>query len=496
MGFWAGLALLLLGLHLVGEGLAAVKARRHLLARALGHPLGVLGAGFLLGLLSGSGTGFSLLALGLLEGGVLGLGQAALLSLAATAGAAFWVGVVALAQGGAAEALLVLGLPFLLWPRLRPVGFFFMGLGLLFLGFVRMGEGAESLKPLLTFLDPSPLGFYLLGLVLAFLLATANGVAALALALTPVLGREGAMALALGAGVGVSGALFWAYLGGRREALPLGAALLAHRLLFSLPLFLLIPWLGPLGVVAFHALAHLSFALGFLPLRGRYETWAETLFPKRGVAPKYLSQEALETPSLAFALVQRELARVADAVRGMLAQAVRVLAQEEGGEAELTPLEEKVDRLTREVVLYTAELSTRTHDERAVRFFVMASELEHLGDLVRRIVRQAERLWAQGLTFSPEGREDLLEAMRAVLRRLELLAAALGTGEKALAEEVLRQAPALEAFLDRLRRAHLSRLEGGRPESRATTLAHLDLLITLEELAGGVERLSRLVLEL
>ncbi|BDG16462.1 PhoU domain-containing protein [Thermus brockianus] len=496
MGFWAGLALLLLGLHLVGEGLAGLKARRHLLARAMGHPLGVLGAGFFLGLLSGSGTGFSLLALGLVESGVLGLGQAALLSLAATAGAAFWVGVVSLAQRELAEAFLVLGLPFLLWPGLRRVAFFFLGVGLLFLGFLRMGEGVEGLRPFLVLLDPGPLGLYLLGFFLSFLLATANGVAALALALSPALGQEGAMALVLGAGVGVSGALFWAYLAGRREALPLGGVLLAHRFLLSLPLGFLLPWLSPLGVVGFHALAHLAFALGFLPLGGRYAALAERVFPKRGVVPKYLSQEALETPGLAFALVQRELARVADAVRGMLAQAVRVLAQEEGGEADLVPLEEKVDRLTREVVLYTAELSTRTRDERAVRFFVMASELEHLGDLVRRIVRQAERLWAQGLTFSPEGREDLLEALREVLKRLELLAAALGAGEKALAEEVLRQAPALEAFLDRLRRAHLARLEGGRPESRATTLAHLDLLITLEELGGGVERLCRLVLEL
>ncbi|GGM93873.1 sodium:phosphate symporter [Thermus composti] len=494
MGFAAGLALLLLGLHLVGEGLSALKARRHLLSFALSRPWGVLLWGFLLGLVSGSGTGFSLLALGLLESGVVGLGQAALLSLAATAGATLWVGVVALAREGVAEALLVLGLPWLLFPRLRRVGLFLMGLGLLFWGFLRMGQGLEGVAPLLALLGPHPLGLFAVGLLLGFFLGTANGVAALALALVPALGLEGGMAL--GAGVGVSGVLLIAYASGRREALPLGVALFLHRFLLAWPFLFLLPWLAPLGVVGFHLLVHLVFALGFLPLAEGYGRLVERLFPKRGVAPKYLSREALETPGLAFALVQRELARVADAVRGMLSQAVRVLAQEEGGEGELAPLEEKVDRLTREVVLYTAELSTRTQDERAVRFFVMASELEHLGDLVRRVVRQAEKLWAQGLTFSPEGKEDLLEAARGVLRRMELLSAALGTGEKALAEEVIRGSEAFAAFLNRLRRAHLARLEGGRPESRATTLAHLDLLLTLEEMASGIERLCRLVLEL
>lgn len=453
-------------------------------------------SGFLLGLLSGSGTGLSLLALGLWEGGILLLGQAALLSLAATAGASAWVGVVALAQREVAEGFLVLGLPLFLFQGSRGGGLVLLGLGLLFLGFLEMGQGAKAVAPLLGLWDPGPWALYLVGILLAFFLGTANGVAALALALAPLLGLQGSMALALGAGVGVSGALFLAALGGRREGWALGAVLLGHRFLLSLPFLL---WLGRLegvGVVGLHLLSHGAYALAFLPLQGHYLRLADRLFPRRTVSPKYLSLEALETPSLAYALVQRELGRVADAVRNMLALAVRILAQEEGGEAELSALEEKVDRLTREVVLYTAELSTRTRDERAVRFFVAASELEHLGDLVRRVVRQAEKLWAQGLTFSPEGKEDLLEAGRLVLGRLERMAAALATGDKALAEGVLAEEGEVGAFLDRLRRAHLSRLESGRAESRATTLAHLDLLITLEEVSNGVDRLCRLVREL
>lgn len=220
----------------------------------------------------------------------------------------------------------------------------------------------------------------------------------------------------------------------------------------------------------------------------------EGLFPRRRVVPKYLRREALDSPLLALALVRRELARVADAVRGMLVQAIRVLAQEEGGEASLQPLEEKVDALTRELVLYTSELASRTQEEKAVKLFMAASELEQLGDLVRRVVRQVERLWGQGLRFSQEGKEELLQALGRLLTRMEHLGAALATGEKALAEEVLRED--LREYFQSLRRAHLHRLEAGLTESRASTLAHLDILLTLETLDQGLVRLAQLVLEL
>lgn len=50
----------------------------------------------------------------------------------------------------------------------------------------------------------------------------------------------------------------------------------------------------------------------------------------------------------------------------------------------------------------------------------------------------------------------------------------------------------LENHLLDLRRSHLRRLEKGRIESRATTLAHLDLLIVLDELDQSITRLATL----
>jgi len=489
--FLAGLALFFLGLHLVSEALSGWKGRRRLVARVLGSPAGALAYGLLLGALSGSGSGLGLLALALLEVGVLAHAQAALLSLAATAGAGVWVGLLALAREGVWEVLLALGLFLYLVPAWRRVSFLLLGLGLLFLGFGEMAAGVEPWLPLGQRVA-TPLAAYGLGLLLGGVLGSANAVAALGLLLSGQVAPGVAVGLVLGAGVGTTTTLLWAALAGREEALRLALPLFLHRLLLSLLLLPLSGWVP--GVLLWHLLSHLLYALLYWPLGGVYSALAEGLFPRRKVVPKYLRREALDSPLLALALVRRELARVADAVRGMLVQAIRVLAQEEGGEASLQPLEEKVDALTRELVLYTSELASRTQEEKAVKLFMAASELEQLGDLVRRVVRQVERLWGQGLRFSQEGKEELLQALGRLLTRMEHLGAALATGEKALAEEVLRED--LREYFQSLRRAHLHRLEAGLTESRASTLAHLDILLTLETLDQGLVRLAQLVLEL
>ncbi|MEZ0320982.1 MAG: Uma2 family endonuclease [Thermus sp.] len=297
------------------------------------------------------------------------------------------------------------------------------------------------------------------------------------------LGQEGTAALVLGGGVGCTGPLL---LKAPPEALRLGGALLLHRLALALPLLLL----NPKGILAlhvgYHALALLAFPLLFPPL---HRLMIRFLPPEPPLAPKYLRPEALEDPPLAQALALRELARIGDAARAMLARTLEALRKEEGREADLGPLEEKVDRLSREVLLYVARLP----EAASLPYLKAAAELEHLADLAKRILRKAERLWGQGITFSPEGRQELVRLLALTLARLEKALAALATADPHLARRV--QAEGFQEALEASRQAHRKRLQE-REESRASTLAHLDLLLLLEEFNQGISRLARLVEEI
>lgn len=483
MELLAGLALFLLGGSLLAEGGTGLALRRgrRLLLRAEGLRAGAVAA--LLGALTGSGTGLTLLGQTLYRLRLLPLREGALLGLGGTFGATALVALAGLARPELGGVFLGVGALLDLLRR-RPWALLAYGLGLLFLGVRLAGAGAAGLFPLLEGVG-APEAF-LLGLLLSPWVGSANLFALLALALLgqKALSPEAAGALVLAAGVGATGPL---WLVGGREGMRLGVALGLHRLLLALLLYPLLA-LRP-GVVPLHALYHGLALLLYPLLHPLWEALALRLLPEPKVAPKYLRPEALASPPLARALALRELARVGDAVAGMLRRALEALAREEGSEKELEPLEDKVDRLARELLLYAAALE----GEEVFPLLVATSEVEHLGDLAKRVLRKAEKLWGQGLAFSAEGQKELVEAAQAVLARLELLNAALATGQEALAQEVLRGREGIRERLEALRRAHLERLRAGRRETQASTLTHLDLLITLEELDRGLTRLAHLV---
>jgi hypothetical protein len=80
-----------------------------------------------------------------------------------------------------------------------------------------------------------------------------------------------------------------------------------------------------------------------------------------------------------------------------------------------------------QALVYAAQLP---EDALALPLPKAASEQEHLADLSKRALRKAERLWAQGLTFSPEGRQELAQLAQATLERLERALTAPGHGRQ------------------------------------------------------------------
>ncbi|ADH63826.1 PhoU family protein [Allomeiothermus silvanus DSM 9946] len=517
-----GLAILILGLKLLSEALSALLggSARRILTAATANPLRAWLAGVVVGALSLNSSALSLTAIGLAEAGITPFATALVLGLAAKAGATVALQLAATPLSAVALPIVGVGYLLSLWSKAKSWGEMLIGLGLLLLGINLMVQnllpamGSELFRLVRQSLEANPLGLWVLGFALAALLGSANAVAALALALVgaKALTLAGALALMLGGGAG-SGFLLVLT---RPSGAPLGRRIAwAHvgwkTLLSGIFLLLMGPFAsvsqgmaGALGlgvggaVVQAHTLYHLLASLLVLPLLRPLEALMHRLIPDTAqtVSPKYLSTEALTSRELASSLALREVSRVGDQLAQMLAETVRILSDGHGNAAEVARREEKVDQLTRAVVLYLSELSSRHPGEAPLMLMIAASEIEHMGDQVRRILRMQNKLYQQHLEFSSEGRAELAAAAERTYQRLRLALAALATRNTALADQVLAERQEMERYLLDLRRSHLLRLERGRVESKATTLAHLDLLIVLEELDQSLTRLAALARDL
>jgi len=517
-----GLALVMLGLGLLSKALGILVGgpARRLLTWATATPGRSWLAGLLGGVITLNSSALGLTAIGLADSGIASFAGALMVGLGAKAGATLALQLAATPLG--AYALPIVGIGYLLSlpRRVRPWGETLMGLGLLFLGVSLMVQAllpatqTELFKVLRQSLEASPLGLWLLGFALAAFLGSANAVAALALALaaSSALSTPAALSLTLGGGAG-SGVIFvLTYWSGTPLSRRIAWSHIGWKTIWSLGALLLMPIGAPItlgiaqalgggpgsAVAQGHTIYHFTASVAALPLLGIFGRLMERLIPGTplGVSPKYLSNDALESEALATSLALREICRIGDQLKTMLGEAARSLANGDPDTAEVARLEDKVDRLAWQIVLYLSELSSRHSGESPLMLMMAASEIEHMGDQVRRVLRKQTKVFEQNLEFSREGRDELSGATLEVQKRLELALAALATGNQTLAKEVLQGRAKLEHHLIDLRRSHLKRLELGRTESRATTISHLDMLIVLDEIDQGLTRLAVLARDL
>lgn len=163
----------------------------------------------------------------------------------------------------------------------------------------------------------------------------------------------------------------------------------------------------------------------------------------------------------------------------MMALAVPILSSGSGKVEEVSFREGKVDRLIQAIVQYLANTGGGASDGRTRTLLLIASELEHMGDDVRRLVRKQKKLRDRGGEFSAPGRSELGTAARDVNAYLRGVFTLLATGDDRLAADLRARGDDMRRQLEDLRLLHLGRLQIGLPESRGSSAEHLDTLTVL-----------------
>ncbi len=515
-----GLALFLLGVNRISDALesAAGPTARRWMAAATGSPYRALATSTAVGAITQSGTALAVTTLSMVASGLVPVAAGLAMSLGAKLGATGAIQLAAFNVGEYALPLVGVGFFVSLWRRLRSVGGFLLGVGLLFLGLGLTVDAIGGLSQGEVFslmvhaAEAQPLTMVLVGAVLGAALGSANSAAAVAIGLvvSDAVSLPTAFALVAGGNVGstflplvVSRGLDSAAQRVAISHVVVKAASALAVVFFGDELMDAIGLLGGDGarqVANAHTFFNLAVALVFTPVAGLVTRLIERIVPtsEDDSNPKYLRRDALSDPDVAIKLALRETVRISDQVAVMSELAVGYVDTGKWDPAPIEGREAKTDRLTREVVDYLADLrrSTDEQDAASERLLLVATELENMGDQIRRLYRREERLRKEGVEFSERGRSELAETGKMVMDRMRLSFTALATGDLAMARQVIEGRAELEEHVAKMRVAHLARLEERLPESRASSSHHLEVLTLFRQLDASITRVAGWILQI
>lgn len=514
-----GLALFLLGIHKIAGSLQEMlgPSARRLMSATTRSPFHAFLTGTGVAAATQSATATIMTALGLVGGGLVGVSAGIALLLGAKLGATLAIQLAAFSLGAYAWAMIGVGYFASLWKRLKDPGGLLLGAGLLFLGLditvhsMTALAGGELFTMLIGVAESRPTAMVVVGALLGGMLSSSNAVTAIALGLYLSDGVGLSTAIALTAGGNAGSALMPLLVSrtfdtnAQRTAL---MQMLATATGAVAVVFLIGPFTSAIEAIGggrareianVHTLFNLVVAVFGTLLASPLARLSGELVPKADddAAPKYLRTDAIADPKLAPALALRETIRISDQVAVMTELAVDNISKGRWHAGPIEAREAKVDRLTYDVLDYLARIRRLGNEDPITEHLLLiATELEHVGDQIRRLGKREERLRSEGLEFSRVGRAELAETGAAVLERMRTAFTALATGNVHMATTVLEGRNELEKFVGRMRVAHLSRLEEQLPESRASSSHHLEVLTLLRDVDASVCRVASRIVDM
>ncbi|MEK6716463.1 MAG: Na/Pi cotransporter family protein [candidate division NC10 bacterium] len=526
---FGGMALLLYGMQLVGEGLqlAAGGRMRQILSSITNNRFKGMMVGAFITAVIQSSSATTVMLVGFASSGLMDLTQTIGVILGADIGTTITVQLIAFQIFD--YALLLVGVGFLLIfaskrKIFKYVGQAILGFGFIFFAMKVMSDAmvplrqSEIVKTLLVSLGDQPLLGIIVAAVFSALVHSSAATIGLAitLSLQGLLPLSAAIPIIFGANIGTCATALASSIGIKLEAKRVA---LAHIFFKVVGVLVFLPFITPFvhlvqltadDVARQIANAHTLFNVGitalFLPFSSLLARFISRLVPedKEGeglFGPKYLDEHMLETPALALGQATREALRMADIVSDMF---TRTIATFSGEDPELIEFiqekDDQVDTLDREIKHYLTKLSqqslTDEQSKREIGILAFGNNMENIGDIVdKNLMDLAKKKLSKGVHFSEPGHKEIVLLHKKVLQNLEMAISAFASNDPALAQQVLERKLEISQTERKFRQAHIQRLHDGYRESIDTSEIHLDVLTNLKRINSHITAVAYPILE-
>ena len=525
-----GLGLFLYGMKLMSESLQKLSGDRlrHIMRTVAGNRFSGVGTGFLVTCLVQSSSATTVMIVSFVNAGILTVIEATGMIMGANIGTTttFWiVSFLGFKFSISAIALPIMGvaLPLLFVPqaRLRHLGEFCMGFGLLFLGLMFLKDSVPDVRSnpeMLEFVTSlgghgfaSTLAFVAFGTVLTVVVQSSSvaGAITLTMAFKGWIDFPTACAITLGENIGTTITANLAAFSGNPEA---KRAARVHFLfnvigaVWCLALFNqvigAIEWLMPgdattpesmpLHMAAFHSgfnIANTCLLVWFVPqlalLAGRL-VGSSSGRPRDHVA--FDSPLLPHTGELNLAEAERDMQRMAGLTRDLVAGFTDLFAQApadlETRVKHYHDLEKQSDRQAIDTTQYLLRCASEGISEQAMSrvtaMLRIVAEFEDMCDRGYRLVMLAERKHRKRRTLPPEVSAQVREFSQVLLEFMDFSSAHLTTGvAPADMEKAYRLENTIDAFRLRLRKESVRRMQGNG-EIIKSEMLYIDILNNME----------------
>ncbi len=524
-----GVALLLWGLHMVRSGImrAFGSELRRVLSTALRNRFLALLAGIGVTALLQSSTATGLLMTSFAARGLVALVPGLAVMLGANIGTTLIVQALSFDVAAVAPILFLVGLvAFNVGGRTvtRDLGRVAIGLGLMLLALhilidtLAPAENAPGVRVVLEAITGEPVLCVLFAAALTWAAHSSAAAVLLVMSLayshfvTPL----AALALVLGANLGSA---INPLVEGSRSSLASRRLPLGNMLNRLVGVVVVLPFLRPIAEVFtrfdpnaarmaadFHTAFNVVSALVFVFLLDGVAALLVRLLPDPAKQadpsmPLYLDEAAIQTPSVALACAARETLHMGDVIEAMLKQAMAALLNNDRKlVAEVSHMDNVVDRLDEAIKLYVTKLTRESLDERegarAMEIIAFAINLEHIGDIIdKNLMELAAKKIKHRYEFSKEGAAELEAFHKRTLENLKFAFSVFINQDVRTARTLIEEKTRLRNAELGSADSHLARLREGRPESIETTSLHLDVLRDLKRIHSHICSVAYPVLE-
>ncbi|HEY5674962.1 MAG TPA: Na/Pi cotransporter family protein [Malonomonas sp.] len=540
MGMFGGLALFLLGMEQMSDGLKAAAGVRmqSILGKLTSNRFSGVGVGALVTAVIQSSSVTTVLVVGFVSAGLMTLGQSIGVIMGANIGTTITGQIVAFKVTELALAFIAVGFATVFIARqekLKQYGGILLGLGLVFFGMNVMSEAMYPLRGYQPFLElMQQMENPLLGIVVGALFTALIQSSSASIGIVIVMASQGfvslpaGIALALGADVGTCVTALLASLGKPRVAIRAAVFHVIFNVVgvliwvgFVDQLGQLALWVSPLqgeltGVARLAAetprqianantlfkVANTLLFIGFTPQLAKLVTWLvaekEPAAVQPIVVPKYLEEQLLDTPSAALGLVRLELGHLGEQVQFMMLMSRQALESRDPALfREIEKADDASDILHAAIVAYLSRLGKRqlTNAE-AQEYFQLsqaADTLEGIGDVLEtdlsalglRMISKDLRPSATTLLILQTLHEEVYQALESAVR-------AIVNNDQRAAHEVLALRTAINQGEEAAFRRKSESLAISGAERLETLQVEFELTDKLKRIYSLCKRIARL----